>query len=202
MKINVNSHSSIQIDNIYIDPFQIKRAKHNAKYIFLTHTHYDHMSLEDIDKVITADTIIIATPDAKEALESKYNNKIVYVKPHDNISFSDIEIEVLPSYNINKEFHKKNFKWVGYKIIYNSKTFAVLGDTDNIPELSKLECDYLFVPIGGTYTMNAQEAATLTNKIKPKVVLPVHYNSIVGNKKDEATFVKLIDKTISIKIVL
>ena len=94
------------------------------------------------------------------------------------------------------------YHFTEFAVFWNSKTFAVLGDTDNIPELSKLECDYLFVPIGGTYTMNAQEAATLTNKIKPKVVLPVHYNSIVGNKKDEATFVKLIDKTISIKIVL
>ena len=142
MKINVNSHSSIQIDNIYFDPFQIKRAKHTAKYIFLTHTHYDHMSIEDIDKVINANTIIIATPDAKETLEEKYNNKIIYVKPFDNLSFSDIEIEVLPSYNINKEFHKKSSNWVGYKIIYNEKTFAILGDTEAMYNQQKLNDRY------------------------------------------------------------
>ena len=71
MKINVNSHSSIQIDNIYFDPYNIEKATHKAKYIFLTHTHYDHLSKNDIDKVINADTIIIATKDAKKTLESR-----------------------------------------------------------------------------------------------------------------------------------
>ena len=115
MKININSHSSIQIDDIYFDPFQIDKAKNNAKYIFITHTHYDHLSLDDIDKVVSDKTVFIATPDAKETLENKYNNKIVYVSPYDNIFLSDIEVEVLPSYNINKAFHKKEFGWVGYK---------------------------------------------------------------------------------------
>lgn len=202
MKININSHSSIQIDDIYFDPFQIDKAKNNAKYIFITHTHYDHLSLEDIDKVVSDKTIFIAPPDAKETLENKYNNKIVYVSPYDNIFLSDIEVEVLPSYNINKAFHKKEFGWVGYKIIYNGKTFAVLGDTDNIPELRTLSCDYLFVPIGGTYTMSATEAAQLTNTVKPKIVIPVHYNSIVGNKEDEAIFIKNVDKQIQTKIIL
>ena len=202
MNININSHSSIQIDNIYFDPFQIKRAKQNAKYIFITHTHYDHLSVEDIDKIITLDTVIIATPDAKQTLEEKYQNKIIYVSPNDNISLADIEVEVLPAYNIVKEFHKKSSGWVGYKIIYNGSSFAVLGDTDNIPELSTLSCDYLFVPIGGTYTMNASEAATLANKVKPKFVIPSHYNSIVGTKKDEQKFLKALNKGIGVKILL
>jgi len=202
MKININSHSSIQIDDIYFDPFQIKRAKHNAKYIFITHTHYDHLSIEDIDKIITLETVIIATPDAKQTLEEKYQNKIIYVKPNDNISLSGIEVEVLPAYNLNKEFHKKSSKWVGYKIIYGGTSFAVLGDTDNIPELSSLECDYLFVPIGGTYTMNAVEAATLSNIVKPKFVIPTHYNAIVGTKKDEQTFLKNLDKGVGVKLLI
>lgn len=202
MKININSHSSIQIDDIYFDPFQINKAKHDAKYIFLTHTHYDHLSIEDIDKVISKDTIIIATPDAKETLENKYNNKIIYVSPYDNIYLSDVEVEVLPSYNTNKAFHKKEYGWVGYKIIYDGKTFAVLGDTDYIPELNSLQCDYLFVPIGGTYTMNATEAAALANTIKPKIAIPVHYNAIVGSKQDEADFVKNIKKPVTVKIML
>lgn len=202
MKINVNNHSSIQIDNIYFDPYNISKATHKAKYIFLTHTHYDHLSEQDIDKVINSSTIIIATIDAKEKLESRYQNKIIYVKPNDNISLEDMEIEVLPAYNINKEFHKKSFDWVGYKIIYNGKIFAILGDTDLTPELKSLTCDYLFIPIGGTYTMDAKEASTLANLVKPKVVIPVHYNSIVGTKQDESVFLKNLDKSIQAKIYL
>lgn len=200
MKINVNEHSSIQIDNIYFDPYNIKNATHKAKYIFLTHTHYDHLSENDIDKVINSSTIIIATIDAKEKLESRYQNKIIYVKPNDIISLENMEVEVLPAYNINKEFHKKSYGWVGYKIIYNGKVFAILGDTDLTPELKELNCDYLFVPIGGTYTMDAKEASTLANLIKPEVAIPTHYNSIVGTKQDESVFLKNLDKSITAKI--
>lgn len=202
MKINVNNRSSVQIENIYFDPYNIKKATHKAKYIFLTHTHYDHLSINDIDKVINSSTIIIATEDAKNTLETRYQNKIYYVKPFDNLSFEDMEVEVLPAYNLNKQFHKKSFGWVGYKIIFNGQTFAILGDTDFIPEHEKLSCDYLFLPIGGTYTMDAKEASNLTNTIKPKFVIPVHYNSIVGSKQDESIFLKNLNKGISAKVYL
>lgn len=202
MKINVNNHSSIQIDNIYFDPYNIAKATHKAKYIFLTHTHYDHLSINDIDKVINASTIIVATEDAQEVLESRYQNKIIYAKPNDNLSFEDMEVEVLPAYNLNKNFHKKSFGWVGYKLIYNGQTFAILGDTDFVPELKNLSCDYLFLPIGGTYTMDAKEAASLINYVKPRVAIPVHYNSIVGTKQDESIFLKSLNKGILAKVYL
>lgn len=202
MKINVNAHSSIQIDKIYFDPYLITQETHNAKYIFITHSHYDHLSTDDIDKVINNKSIIIATEDCKNTLEKKYNNKIIYVKPYDNISLSNVEVEVLPAYNLQKQYHKKDSNWVGYKIIYNETIFAILGDTDQTPELQTLTCDHLFVPIGGTYTMTALEASTLANLIKPKIVTPIHYNSIVGNKMDEEVFLKNLDKTIKTEILL
>ena len=47
MDINVNYHSSIRIGNVYVDPFNIAEDRGNAKYIFITHSHYDHYSLKD-----------------------------------------------------------------------------------------------------------------------------------------------------------
>ena len=52
MNINVNCHSSIKIGNIYVDPFKIKEESSDAKYIFITHSHFDHYSLEDVKKII------------------------------------------------------------------------------------------------------------------------------------------------------
>lgn len=68
-----------------------------------------------------------------------------------------------------------------------------MGDTDIIDEAKKVKCDHLFIPIGGTYTMDYNEAAKLTNIIKPKIVTPIHYGSIVGKKEDGEKFKKLID---------
>ena len=199
ININVNNHSSIQIDDLFFDPFKTENVEKKAKYIFLTHTHYDHLSIEDIDRVITPETIIFATYDAKEQLE-KYSNKIIYVKPNEKFEIDNLEIETIPSYNLNKDFHKKEYNWVGYKITKDGISYVIPGDTDATPELQEIECDILFVPIGGTYTMSAEEAATLTNKIMPKLVIPMHYASIVGTPEDAQVFLDKIDENIICKI--
>ena len=60
MNINVNFQNSIQIDNeIYIDPYELENNLNKAKYIFITHPHYDHFSLNDIKKVLTKETKLI-----------------------------------------------------------------------------------------------------------------------------------------------
>lgn len=198
ININVNSHSSIQVNDMFFDPYNIENDKTKAKYIFLTHTHYDHLSESDIDKVINEETIIIATEDAKAKLE-KYSNEKIFVKPNEHYELSDVSFDTIASYNTNKDFHKKEYNWVGYKIVKNGVSFVIPGDTDATEELASTSCDILFVPIGGTYTMTATEAAELTNKVKPQLVIPVHYGSIVGTKEDAETFSSLINEEIACK---
>lgn len=203
MNINVNKHSSIQIENIFFDPYLIEDKSKKARLIFLTHTHYDHLSIEDVNKIVVANTTFIATKDAAETLEKEYpNNKKIYISPNESFEIENIKVETLPAYNINKNFHKREFNWVGYKLTIGGITCYIAGDTDITPELENLSCDVLFVPIGGTYTMNATEAAILTNKIEPKLVVPMHYNAIVGNKEDEKTFISKLNKNIEYKIFL
>ena len=77
--IDVNYHSSIRINDIYVDPFEIKENKNDARFIFITHSHYDHFSLEDIRKVVNDNTIFVCTKDVKLELEKVYKNKIIEV---------------------------------------------------------------------------------------------------------------------------
>ena len=203
MMINVNNHSSIQINDIFIDPYGITETNKKAKYIFITHTHYDHLSLEDIKKIISKETIFVAPKDAQKTLEENFpNHEKFYVEPNQELKFDNFEVKVIPAYNINKNFHKKEFGWVGYVFKIDSITYTILGDTDEIPEHETLKTNVLFVPIGGTYTMNAEEAALLVNKIKPDLAIPVHYNAIVGSKEDEEIFLENLDKNIKYQIFL
>ncbi len=191
MNIQINIHSSIQIDDIAFDAYGISGTNYKAKYVCITHTHYDHLDVDSIKNISTKDTIIIAPHDAKDVLEANFENKIIYVKPNEVLNFEDFELETFASYNLNKAFHPKSNNWVGYKLTRANKVYAVVGDTDATPELEALKnLDVLFVPIGGRYTMNALEAATLTNKIKPELVVPMHYASIVGSKADETEFLR------------
>lgn len=201
--INVNYHSSVQIYDFFVDPLGTKDLDRTAKVIFLTHTHYDHLDVPSIEAVCNPETIFVATKDARDILEKHFKaNKKIYVSPNDTFEVLGAKVEVLPAYNINKQFHKKEYGWVGYKIAYGGVTFAVVGDTDVTPELETLKCDVLFVPIGAIYTMNATEAAGLVNRISPKIVVPIHYNAIVGNKQDERVFVGGLNSNILCKTFL
>jgi L-ascorbate metabolism protein UlaG (beta-lactamase superfamily) len=55
------------------------------------------------------------------------------------------------------------------------------------------------VPVGGTYTMTAKEAAKLINEIRPQVAIPTHYGSIVGKLEDGDVFRKYVDPEITVE---
>ena len=202
MNINVNCHSSIRIENIYVDPFKIENGNNDAEYIFITHSHYDHYSLEDLEKVVNSNTVFVCTQDVEEDLKKHYSNKIVCVEPNQEYDLGDISFSTFKSYNISKKFHPSVNGWVGYVINVGGMKYAILGDSDVTDEVKAIKCDVLFVPIGGTYTMNAKEASELVNIIKPELVIPVHYNDIVGNKEDERIFLENLNKEIEYTLYL
>lgn len=201
MKITINKHSSICInDEIFFDPLHIEQCG-KAKYIFLTHSHWDHFSVEDINKIITKNTVLICPKSMKE-LMTQFSNDCVLVEPEKYYKLDDSEFETFRAYNINKPYHPKENDWVGYNLRIENKNVAIVGDSDNTPELQKLKTDVLLIPIGGTYTMNVEEAVELTNIICPEKVIPTHYGEIVGNKEMGKEFAKLISKNIDCKILI
>jgi len=205
--ILVLKHSSIKIKNsktIYFDPFKIDKNYNDADYIFITHSHYDHYSEEDIKKVRKKETKIIITSDLKEKVKELgfENSNIIIVTPNEKYIIDTLKIETIPAYNNEKQFHPKSNNWVGYIIEINGEKYYIAGDTDITEENKKIKCDVALLPIGGTFTMNYEEAAELANIIKPKIVIPIHYGSIVGNKSDAEKFKKLINKEIKCEIKL
>lgn len=195
--IEVLYHSSIRINKekiIYIDPFKINKNYNDADIIFITHDHYDHYSEEDIDKVINENTTIIIPDELLTKLLRKGINKnaIITVEPNKNYMVQGIKFETISAYNTNKTFHPKENGWVGYIIIINGIRYYIAGDTDITKENKQVKCDVAFVPVGGTYTMDFKEAASLINEIKPKIAIPIHYGSIVGTEQDAIDFIRLL----------
>lgn len=195
--IEVLYHSSIRINKektIYIDPFKIDRNYNDADIVFITHDHYDHYSEEDIDKVINENTTIIIPEELLTKLLKKGINKnaIITVEPNEKYVVQGIKFETIPAYNTNKTFHPKKNGWVGYIIIINGIRYYIAGDTDITEENKKVKCDVAFVPVGGTYTMDFKEAASLINEIKSKIAIPIHYGSVVGTEQDAIDFIRLL----------
>jgi len=205
--IEVLYHSSIKINKgviIYFDPFKIDKEYHDADIIFITHSHYDHYSEEDILKVRKENTCIVAPFDLLDNLLTLDFTKesITTVKPNENYNVNGLTFKTIPAYNTNKSFHPKSNNWVGYLLTLNDTIYYIAGDTDITEENKQVKCDVTFVPIGGTYTMDYKEAAELINEIKPKIAVPTHYAAIVGAKEDGENFVKLLDSEIECKIYI
>lgn len=195
-------HASFKITgekNIYIDPFQIKKAYHDADIIIITHEHFDHCSIEDLKKVVTPETIVVTTPDCQSKFSAIDIKDIQLVEPNKKYIVAGISIETIPAYNTNKQFHPHDNAWVGVVVTMNGKRIYHAGDTDKIPEMSTLKnIDIALLPVSGTYVMTAQEAAEATKQFNPKVAVPMHYGGIVGTKKDAEVFKKLCKCTVEI----
>ena len=200
MDISINCHSSIKIKSdktIYFDPFKIVSEDHDADIIFITHDHYDHFSIEDIKKIEKEDTVFVIP-------ECMYNllggENVVTVKPLEKVLVEDYEVYVVPSYNVNSNFHPKDKEYVGYVVTIEGKRVYVAGDCDLNDDNKKVKCDIALLPIGGKYTMDYRQAAELTNIINPEIVIPTHYGDIVGSFEDVDNFKELVNDNIIIDV--
>jgi L-ascorbate metabolism protein UlaG (beta-lactamase superfamily) len=181
---------------LYIDPF-VTDDSTKADYIFITHNHLDHFSMSDINKLLKRESIVIGPKSVTKKFKD-YETKTVSIG--DTVNLDRIRYEVVESYNFKSNMHKKGSKYVGYVISIDTTRIYVAGDTDFIPEMGDLKnISVAIVPIGeGKTAMNPQSAANAINLIKPKIVIPVHYEL---GKNREQDFLKHVDKDIKVKFI-
>lgn len=185
IRISLFGHSSVCVEaptlTVYFDPYVVPKGAKPADIILHTHGHFDHCALPN--SILKPNTTILASRGCKHPGQS--------VDAGQNLKFSGAIIQVVDSYNTNKPFHKRG-DGVGYilHIVSGQQTtkIYVAGDTDRIPEMKNFKCDVAILPIGGTYTMNAEEAAGAVSDIKPRIAIPYHYNYLSDLKVDPQAF--------------
>jgi len=183
-------HASFRISDedtvVYIDPWKLKDAPHDADLVLVSHSHYDHYSSGDIAKVSGDDTKLAASNDV--ILKEGGGQAIM---PGLTLELGAVRVQGVPAYNTNKQFHPKSNQWLGFIIDIAGKRIYYAGDTDLIDEMKTLkDIDIALLPVGGTYTMNAAEAAEAVGYIKPKLAVPYHWGDIVGSKSDAESFAR------------
>ena len=175
---------------VYFDP------THDADYaglpkavaIFITHAHHDHFDPRTIEKLSTAETIVIAPPVVAEQLP-KGTQHVHVMKNGDATNLKAavvpaipaLAVEAVPAYNKvrgpapGKLYHPKGVG-NGYVLSFGGKRIYVSGDTACTDEMKALShIDVAFVCMNLPYTMPPSEAAACIRAFRPKVVYPYHY---------------------------
>lgn len=177
--------------NIYFDPYEIPQNSPPADYVFITHEHFDHLSLKDLKIIVKKGTKIIIPSQWTEKVK-ELNCEVIVVKISDKKKIDEFDLQVVPAYNPSKQFHPKSYGGVGFIVKIGQTVYYHSGDTDLIPEMKEFpEIDVAFLPVSGTYVMDAKEAAQATKVMKIKKAIPMHYGAIIGSEKDAEEFKKL-----------
>ena len=194
------AHDTFRIQGskvIYTDPFKVTKAD-EADIVLVSHEHFDHLSLEDLQKVTSPRTTIVASVSCKSGLKKVKAKETKFLEPGGKLSIGKVEIEAVPAYNVNKfrapgqVFHPKEDEKLGFVFLMDGTRVYFAGDTDLVPEMKSIQCDIALLPVSGTYVMTAEEAAQAAEVIKPKIAVPMHYAAIVGSESDAQSFKSLV----------
>jgi L-ascorbate metabolism protein UlaG (beta-lactamase superfamily) len=169
---------------IYIDPWKLGEAPRDGAFVLVSHSHYDHCSAEDIEKIAQPETVLIGSADVV-----KQHGAGESLAPGEVIEKGPLKVTGVAAYNPEKQFHPKANNWLGFVVEIDGKRIYYAGDTDVIEEMSSLKnIDLALLPVGGTYTMDSEEAARAADIFRPARAIPYHWGDIVGARMDAEVF--------------
>jgi len=194
-------HAAVKIASrdivIYVDPYRLSTSPQDADLILLTHSHSDHYSPSDIAKVRNDQTEFVGAADVVKAYGSGQS-----LAPGQTLDVLGIRVTGVAMYNLTKTNHPKANNWVGFLVELGGTRIYLAGDTDLTPEMKTLtDIDVAFLPAGGTYTMDATEAAEATKYIKPTLAIPYHWGTNTGSLADAERFALLAACNVKIMTV-
>jgi len=136
--------------------------------------------------VRTERTVVVLT----ETCASQVEGGIVMQNGDERI-VEGMRVEAVPAYNLvhkrenGQPFHPRGIG-NGYIVTFGDKRVYVAGDTENIPEMKKLQgINCAFLPMNLPYTMTPEMAADAAQAFQPNTLYPYHYGNTDTSKLEE-----------------
>ncbi|MDO4540419.1 MAG: MBL fold metallo-hydrolase [Syntrophomonadaceae bacterium] len=167
MKISWQGHASFIIESgglfLVTDPFDEKvgypHFLDQADIVTVSHEHYDHYAIH------------------------RFKNTPHIVMGPGQFDFGPVRIEGYPSWHDTRQGRDRGLNII-YRIAAEDINIIHLGDLGHIPEQQAEAIgtpDVLMIPVGGTYTLDAEAAWRTVELLEPKIIIPMHYRTPVCN---------------------
>ena len=194
-------HSGFRIKagraSVYIDPYRVQDGAAAADLILITHSHFDHFSPSDVERLRHERTRIVGPA----AVAERLSGQVIGVAPGEVVEdelVRGVGIAAVAAYNTSKRdpagkpFHPREAGWVGYDVNVQGERLYHSGDTDVIPEMDAVAgVDVALLPVSGVYVMTPAEAAEAARRIAPGVAVPMHWGQHIGTREDALAFAQL-----------
>ncbi len=211
MQISYHGHSVVKIvtngKTILIDPFingngltDLKVESEAPDVILLTHGHNDHVG-DTLELAKKKNALVVAPNELADYLGWQGANvHNMHIGGAYQFDFGKVKF--------TQAFHGSSYVTENLEIIYTGMPSGILfmaegltiyhaGDTALFGDMELIgkrhPIDVAFLPIGDNFTMGPEDAAYAVSLLKPKIVVPIHYNTFPPIKQDPQNFAVLVE---------
>lgn len=210
MKLTFYGHACFRLSqgntSLLFDPFLTDNPFGTAKpedmectHILVSHGHFDHLGDAISIAKRTGATIISTAEIAGMCGEQGCKTHAMHIGGKHSFEFGYVRI--------TPAFHGAGAPGghaCGFIVKYNDKTVYHTGDTGifgDMQLLGRLEnIDCALLPIGDNFTMGPSDATEAAAMLKPKLVIPMHYNTWPLIAQDAAAFKRQVEEQHAIPV--
>ncbi|QLC49685.1 metal-dependent hydrolase [Methanolobus zinderi] len=211
-------HSCFEIASekkLLIDPFinenpaaTVSASDLEPDLIAVTHGHRDHLG-DTVEIALSTGCRVVCIHELSQYLKSKgvSTEGMNIGGTIDLDGFSISMTDACHSSSIDESGHSfDGGKAAGFIIRAGDVTVYHAGDTGLFRDM-ELICelynpDVALLPIGGRYTMDARDAAHAVGVLRPKIAIPMHYNTYEKIKQDPEIFISCVKSISDTDVVL
>ncbi len=158
--------------------------------IFVSNEHFDHFDRALVELVAIRDhAVVVGHESVLNELAIPQNLKH-NVKSGDSFSLKGVSVSAMGAHYPN------SFYPLSYRVSKDNESLFFAGNTSLMDSFSEVKADVAILPIGGSSTMDVIDAVRATKTMKPKFVLPMHYNSFESIIADPEDFRSRIEKSV------
>ncbi len=168
-------------------------------YVIVTHDHGDHLGNAIELAKLTGAKVVGVYEVAEHAREQ--GAEAVGGNVGGALALPDLEIVLTPAVHSSSRGVPVGAVVRGADAcVYHAGDTGLFGDMALIGEL--YQPDVALLPIGGHFTMGVREAARAVSLIRPRVAVPMHYNTFPLIRADPMEFKRLVESVTRTRVVV